>query len=159
MLAGAELGEHGVAADDLHRAREHDEELIAAVALADDHLLLLEGEHLGDLHDTEHLALLQAREERHLDEHVALEGEAAGAHAVLRVALAEAHQDGGDVILAALAVGELDEPLRGGLAVLLVEVRLELGGVGDVPWRPSEARRNWSPGRTSIVSVSTSTRS
>src|SRR5262249_25037876 len=74
----------------------------------------------------EQLTLLQAREEGHLGEHLALESEAAGANVVLRAALAEPDEDGGDVVLAAFAVRERDELFRSLVAVLLAEVRLEL---------------------------------
>ena len=48
----------------------------------------------------------------------------------LGVALAEAHHDGGDVVLAARFVGELDERRDGASpSVLVVEVGLELVGV------------------------------
>src|SRR5690348_12843468 len=48
-------------------------------------------------------------------------------------ALPISHEDGGDVVLAALPVRQLDEALGGLLAVLVLEIRLELGGVRDVP--------------------------
>ena len=67
-----------------------------------------------------------------LREHLALEREALGALVVLGVALAEAHEDGGDVVLAAPLVGELDERLGRGVAVLSPRYGLELVGVLEV---------------------------
>ena len=79
-----------VAARHADLALEHDEELVALVALADDHVAVLVLAHLDRLHHAEELALGEAREERHVREHVALQGEALGARRVDRALLADA---------------------------------------------------------------------
>ena len=101
VLAGAEIEQRLLAARDAHLALEHDEELVALVALADDELAVLVLADLDGLHDAEQLALGEPREERHVGEHVALQGEALGARGVDRALFADVHDDGGDVVLAA----------------------------------------------------------
>ena len=76
-----------------------------------------EGAHLGDLHHAQQLALGEAREQRHLGEHLALERELLGALVVGLGPLAEAHHDARDVVFAARFVGELDERRDRGVAV------------------------------------------
>ena len=76
VLARAEVVSVCSPRDDADLALEHDEELVALVALADDDVAVLVVADLDGLHHAEQLALGEPREERHVREHVALEREA-----------------------------------------------------------------------------------
>ena len=100
-----------VAARHADLAVEDDEELVALVALADDDVAVLVLAHLDRLHHAQELALGEAREQRHVREDLALEGEAARAVGVGRALFADLHDERRDVVLAAAVVGERDERL------------------------------------------------
>src|SRR5450432_390023 len=94
VLAGPEVEQGLLAARDAHLALEHDEELVALVALADDEIAVLVLPDLDRLHHAKELAL-----------------------GVDRALFPDLHDEGGDVVFAAARVRELDERLDARVAL------------------------------------------
>src|SRR5580692_2468193 len=89
VLADAQAREDGVATRNPDGACEYDKELVPSLALLDDDLAGGVNAHLDGLHDAQKLTLGQAAEERHLRQHVALQGESSGTRLVESPLLAE----------------------------------------------------------------------
>ena len=117
VLSRSEIRERRLAARHAHLPVEHDEELVALVAFLNDGVAVGVLAHFDRLHHAKELALRESREERHLGEHFAFERETLGAREILRRLVAELHDDGRDVVLAAAIVGELNERFDGEVAV------------------------------------------
>ena len=104
---------------------EHDEQLLALVALADDGLAVLVVAHVRDLQHAQDLAVVERAEERHARQDVALELQLLGARFVARGHVADGDDDGGDVVLAAALVGSVDQRLAGRIRVRIAEAPAE----------------------------------
>ena len=127
---GPEIEQRLLAARHADLAFEHDEELVALVALADDHVAVLVLADLDGLHHAQQLALGQPREEGHVREHVALERQPlARAPRRPRPPRRRFTTTRRDVVLAAALVRELDERLDARVALRGPAARASSSGV------------------------------
>src|SRR5690606_32062912 len=109
VLPRGELHERVLAGVDADAPLEHDEELLALFALADDDLPRLIAAHVGDVEDADELLVADEAEERDAVEDLELEVDLLRDLVDAAAALGHADDDRGDVVLAAPLVGERDE--------------------------------------------------
>ena len=158
VMAAPDLGDRRVVLRQPHAARQHNVHRVAGLALAEDDLLGLELDRVGDRRDLHELLVREVAEHLHRLQDFELERDLARARDELgRLRLADAHDDRGDVVVAALAVRELDQLLRDFLDLAGGELRGQVGFSSTYAYMPSLASRKRSPGRMSKSNVSTST--